>query len=254
MTSVTTLRQGCPRLHPISWPAAEVRLPKSIASQCLRGESSTVWGGTRPPSFPRQETLRMRKQILSVALAASASLGLVTTAVTAASAAPSPSSAAAGAHANRVCATPSSPTVAACHALKLVDAAGPCSQPRRPTGHPQRDLRQVSRPTSRVPTRSAGLSAGGRTVAIVDAYGYPNAERDLGVYRAQCGPVLLHHGQRLPAHPQPERRHVPAHASTSAGPANRPSTSTPSPRPAPAARSSLVQANSRQPSPTWVRP
>ncbi len=32
-----------------------------------------------------------------------------------------------------------------------------------------------------------GLSAGGRTVAIVDAYGYPNAERDLGIYRAQFG-------------------------------------------------------------------
>jgi len=32
-----------------------------------------------------------------------------------------------------------------------------------------------------------GISAGGRTVAIVDAYGYPNAERDLGVYRAQFG-------------------------------------------------------------------
>ena len=28
---------------------------------------------------------------------------------------------------------------------------------------------------------------GFRTVAIVDAYGYPNAERDLGIYRAQWG-------------------------------------------------------------------
>ena len=32
-----------------------------------------------------------------------------------------------------------------------------------------------------------GRSASGRTVAIVDAYGYPNAERDLGVYRSQFG-------------------------------------------------------------------
>ncbi|HEU4997797.1 MAG TPA: hypothetical protein VFT68_02550, partial [Lapillicoccus sp.] len=32
-----------------------------------------------------------------------------------------------------------------------------------------------------------GTSSGGRTVAIVDAYGYPNAERDLGVYRQQFG-------------------------------------------------------------------
>ncbi|MCH6470302.1 S53 family peptidase [Sinomonas terrae] len=31
----------------------------------------------------------------------------------------------------------------------------------------------------------AGLSAGGKTIAIVDAYGYPNLERDLAVYRSQ---------------------------------------------------------------------
>ena len=31
------------------------------------------------------------------------------------------------------------------------------------------------------------MKSGGRTVAIVDAYGYPNAERDLGVYRKQFG-------------------------------------------------------------------
>ncbi|NYG08017.1 hypothetical protein BJ986_002504 [Phycicoccus badiiscoriae] len=66
----------------------------------------------------------MRTQILSVALAASTSLGLVTTAVTAASAAPSPK-----AQSHRVCAAPSSPTLAACHALKLVDATGNAVDP-----------------------------------------------------------------------------------------------------------------------------
>jgi len=123
----------------------------------------------------------MRTQILSVALAASASLGLVTTAVTAASAAPSPK-----AHAQRVCATPSSPTVAACHALKLVDpdgrAVNPAGQPVTPnaiSGKTPTDIQSAYKVT--------GLSAGGRTVAIVDAYGYPNAERDLGVYRSQWG-------------------------------------------------------------------
>ncbi len=123
----------------------------------------------------------MRKQILSVALAASASLGLVTTAVTAASAAASPR-----AHAHRVCATPSSPTTAACHALKLVDADGravsPAGKPVTPTaisGKAPTDIQSAY--------KVAGMSAGGRTVAIVDAYGYPNAERDLGIYRAQWG-------------------------------------------------------------------
>lgn len=32
-----------------------------------------------------------------------------------------------------------------------------------------------------------GKSSGGRTVAIVDAYGYTDLERDLGVYRSQFG-------------------------------------------------------------------
>ncbi|MGI8702312.1 MAG: S53 family peptidase [Nocardioidaceae bacterium] len=32
-----------------------------------------------------------------------------------------------------------------------------------------------------------GLKSGGRTVAIVDAYGYPNLERDLGIFRAHFG-------------------------------------------------------------------
>lgn len=32
-----------------------------------------------------------------------------------------------------------------------------------------------------------GLKSGSKTVAIVDAYGYPNAERDLKVYRSQFG-------------------------------------------------------------------
>lgn len=32
-----------------------------------------------------------------------------------------------------------------------------------------------------------GLSSGGATVAIVDAYGYPNLERDLGVFRSYFG-------------------------------------------------------------------
>lgn len=35
--------------------------------------------------------------------------------------------------------------------------------------------------------KTTGVKSKGRTVAIVDAYGYPNAERDLGVYRKQFG-------------------------------------------------------------------
>lgn len=123
----------------------------------------------------------MRKQILSVALAASASLGLVTTAVTTATASPSPR-----AHAARLCATPAAPDMAACRALKLVDSSGnavnPAGQrisPHAISGKTPADIQDAYKVT--------GLTSGGRTVAIVDAYGYPNAERDLGVYRKQWG-------------------------------------------------------------------
>jgi subtilase family serine protease len=123
----------------------------------------------------------MRKQILSAALAAATGLGLIGSVVATASAAPSPN-----AHAARLCGTPTTSTTAACHALKLVDSSGravsPAGRPVTPSaisGKRPADIRSAY--------KLAGLSSGGRTVAIVDAYGYPNAERDLGVYRAQWG-------------------------------------------------------------------
>jgi subtilase family serine protease len=123
----------------------------------------------------------MRKQILSAALAAAAGLGLVGSVVATASAAPSPK-----AHAARLCGTPSSPTAAACHALKLVDSSG---RPVSPAGRPVTSSAIPGKAPADIQGayKVAGLSSGGRTVAIVDAYGYPNAERDLGVYRAQWG-------------------------------------------------------------------
>ena len=55
-----------------------------------------------------------------------------------------------------------------------------------------------------------GTSGGGRTVAIVDAYGYPNLERDLGIYRAQYGlPACTTANGCLQDH-RPDRRHQPA--------------------------------------------
>jgi subtilase family serine protease len=123
----------------------------------------------------------MRTQILSAALAATAALALTTTVVGTASATPSPK-----AHASRVCATPSSPSIAACHALKLVDSSGQAVSaqgakvtPKAISGKTPADIQSAY--------KVAGASSGGRTVAIVDAYGYPNAERDLGIYRAQWG-------------------------------------------------------------------
>lgn len=86
-----------------------------------------------------------------------------------------------GRHAVRVCPTTSSPRVAACDSKILVDGKGAVPASTAPPAGAK----------SPAQVRSAyhldGTSSGGRTVAIVDAYGYPNLERDLGVYRSQYG-------------------------------------------------------------------
>jgi subtilase family serine protease len=85
-----------------------------------------------------------------------------------------------GLHAQRVCATATAGH-AACFAKVLVDKSGAVPNATAP-------LASALTPAQ---VRAAyGLNAasgGGRTVAIVDAYGYPNLERDLGIYRAQYG-------------------------------------------------------------------
>ncbi|NHN57044.1 peptidase S8 [Calidifontibacter sp. DB0510] len=86
---------------------------------------------------------------------------------------------------HRVCGT-AAPGTAACNAVRLQSSTGaavnPHGKPITPSaisGKTPNDIQSAY--------KLAGLSAGGRTVAIVDAYGYPNAERDLGVYRNQWG-------------------------------------------------------------------
>lgn len=68
-----------------------------------------------------------------------------------------------------------------CFAEKLVDSNGLAPRASTPpsTGLTPAQLQGAYKLT--------GLKSGGRTVAIVDAYGYPNLERDLGVYRSQFG-------------------------------------------------------------------
>ena len=78
----------------------------------------------------------------------------------------------------------------------------------------------------------SGLSAAGRTVAIVDAYDDPTAEADLAVYRAQFGLPAVHDRQRLLQEGQPDRHHELPRRPTPAGPRRSASTSTWSRRPA----------------------
>jgi subtilase family serine protease len=84
-------------------------------------------------------------------------------------------------HPARVCKAVVAKGEASCHALKMVDAKGVSPAATNPpsTGLTPQQLQDAYKLT--------GLQSGGRTVAIVDAYGYPNLERDLGVYRSKFG-------------------------------------------------------------------
>ena len=120
----------------------------------------------------------MRQRILVSALGVGV-LAVAGLTVQGAVAAPAPYTA--GKHAAKVCSATTAAHTATCQALKLVNDKGraPVSTTPPSTGLTPSGLRDAY--------KLNGLSAAGRTVAIVDAYGYPNLERDLGVYRAQFG-------------------------------------------------------------------
>jgi subtilase family serine protease len=87
----------------------------------------------------------------------------------------------------QACPGPNAPGNARCHAHIVTDHAGnpvvnaknPNARNGAPAGYGPSDLRSAYN----IP---AGAGTG-LTIAIVDAYGYTNAEHDVGVYRAQYG-------------------------------------------------------------------
>jgi subtilase family serine protease len=85
-----------------------------------------------------------------------------------------------GLHAQRVCAKANSGH-AACFAKVLVNKTGAVPMATSPLAS------ALSPAQLRAAYNLNGTSGAGRTVAIVDSYGYPNLERDLGIYRAQYG-------------------------------------------------------------------
>ena len=89
--------------------------------------------------------------------------------------------AASGRHAQRVCAASSSPTVASCLSKVMVNGKGvvPASTTPAATAKTPAQLKDAYKLT--------GATSGGRTVAIVDAYGYPNLAADLATYRSYFG-------------------------------------------------------------------
>jgi subtilase family serine protease len=115
--------------------------------------------------------------------AAGAALALATLALSSGAAASTPSAHATpfavGKHAARTCAAPTR-TTSACLAQVLVsNTSDRPAVTGSPSGLNPADIQSAY--------RLGGASAGGRTVAIVDAYNDPTAESDLGVYRSQFG-------------------------------------------------------------------
>src|SRR5579859_1583648 len=83
-----------------------------------------------------------------------------------------------------VCPGPAAPGTARCHAHVVTDKDGaPIESPAQsnalPPGYGPSDLRSAYNVT--------GSGAASTVVAIVDAYGYTNAESDLAVYRSTYG-------------------------------------------------------------------
>ncbi len=117
----------------------------------------------------------MRRTLLTAATTLAAAVGLTVGAVITTDSA----EAAPRLHGQKVC-TDAKAGEASCQAEELVDSNGNSANPS-----------STSPPASgRTPTDIRGAyglnatSSGGRTVAIVDAYGYPNAEKDLATYRS----------------------------------------------------------------------
>jgi subtilase family serine protease len=81
-----------------------------------------------------------------------------------------------GLHAQRVCAAPTA-RHAACLSKVMVNKKGAIPMATAPLSS------ALSPAQLRAAYNLNGTSGGGRTVAIVDAFGYPNLERDLTVYR-----------------------------------------------------------------------
>jgi len=84
-------------------------------------------------------------------------------------------------HPARVCKAVAAKGEATCHAWKMVNDKGvtPASASPPAGGLTPAQIRAAY--------GLGSSSSGGKTVAIVDAYGYTNLERDLGVYRQQFG-------------------------------------------------------------------
>jgi subtilase family serine protease len=127
-----------------------------------------------------QEPPLVSKRILAALLGAAAlAVTTVTAGVQGADAASPRLTHISGLHAQRVCAKPTAGH-AACLSKVMVNAKGAVPQATAP-------LTTALSPTQLRAAYTLPATGSGRTVAIVDAYGYPNLERDLTIYRNYYG-------------------------------------------------------------------
>jgi len=122
----------------------------------------------------------VKKQLIAALLGAGAlAVTTVTAGVPGADAAAPRLTHISGLHAQRVCARPAQGH-AACMSKVLVNGKGAIPQASVP-------LSTALSPTQLRAAYNLPAGGSGHTVAIVDAYGYPNLERDLATYRSQYG-------------------------------------------------------------------
>jgi subtilase family serine protease len=146
-----------------SWPPASVNAPAA---------------GPGPPAAHVHKGAVLIRKLLSAAGTALLIAAALATGTTAATAAPP---AKAASHSVKVC-TDARPGEAACAARAATDPAG-----KRITSNALPPASALTPAQLRSAYNLTGTASGGRTVAIVDAYGYPNLERDLASYRKQFG-------------------------------------------------------------------
>jgi subtilase family serine protease len=84
-------------------------------------------------------------------------------------------------HAQKVCSDAKKDSAASCDAKVLVGPDGAVPQSTSPASSAKTPAQLQSA------YKLTGLKSGGKTVAIVDAYGYTNLERDLATYRSYYG-------------------------------------------------------------------
>ena len=120
----------------------------------------------------------MRKPVIGLGFALGLALTGLTTTLTTTAAEADP---VVRLHPQKVCADASSPLVAVCHARVMTDKKGavPTADAPPPGALTPSDVRSAY--------DLPATGGTGRTVAIVDAFGYPNLERDLAVYRTEFG-------------------------------------------------------------------